>query len=207
MRFLRGRRALRPWERGPSQPSSTSQDIFDAIGPASRGTDPFGLGGEFKMSSRARKVLLAAAVPIVVVLIGWSLLPSGDAALDDAGTEGATEPSPTAPPDDAMRRSESDGVAVGSGRRGYALAMSELKGLPGDAAPGARLELWVAWDPPVTKEPRVQRLLGDVILEEIIPPLVPEAPATAVVSVPARSVPDLLYGDRYGALSVTTIPD
>jgi hypothetical protein len=58
----------------------------------------------------------------------------------------------------------------------------------------------------VTKEPRVQRLLIDVVLDEVIPPVVPEAPATAILSIPTKAVPDLLYGDRYGALSAIMLP-
>ena len=214
MRLLRGRRAKRPWERGPSQSASTSQDIFDSIGTAPRGTDPFGLGGDLKMSSRTRNLLLAAAAPVVIVAVAWSLLPSGtgdlvDERAEDVGEDvgNSLEASPPVPGDPSGDPSDSAGGASDApGRRGYALAVPELKGLPGGAAPGTRLELWVAWDPPVTKEPRVQRLLKDVILDEIIPPIVPEAPATAILSVPAKSVPDLLYGDRYGALSATMLP-
>jgi hypothetical protein len=215
--FLRGRRAKRPWERGPSHTASTSQDIFDSIGTAPRGTDPFGLGGDVKMSSRTRNLLLAAAVPVVTVAVAWSLLPSGTGDVVDGGTEDGGEeitedvggPLEAPSPEPADRSGDPSKPAGGAsdvaGRRGYALAVPELKGLPGGAAPGTRLELWVAWDPPVTKEPRVQRLLKDVILDEIIPPVVPEAPATAILSVPAKSVPDLLYGDRYGALSATML--
>jgi hypothetical protein len=212
--FLRGRRAKRPWERGPSHTASTSQELFDSIGTAPRGTDPFGLGGDLKMSSRTRNLLLAAAVPVVIGAVAWSLLPSGTGdgvkggaqdGLEDVGDP--LESSPPEPGDRSGDPSEPAGRASDApGRRGYALAVPELKGLPGGAAPGTRLELWVAWDPPVTKEPRVQRLLKDVILDEIIPPVVPEAPATAILSVPAKSVPDLLYGDRYGALSATMLP-
>lgn len=205
MRLLRGRRATRPWERGPSQRASTSQDIFDSIGTAPRGKDPFGLGGDLKMSSRTRNLLLAAAVPVVMVVVAWSLLPSGS---KDVGhsTGRAAAPSPTRS-EDVSDQSEGSGAAqVESGRRAYALAVPELKGLPANASPGTRLELWVAWDPPITKEPRVQRLIKEAILDEIIPPVVPEAPATAIVSVPTKSVPDLLYGDRYGALSATILP-
>jgi len=206
VRFLRGRRATRPWERGPSQRASTSQDIFDSIGAAPRGTDPFGLGGDLKMSSRTRNLLLAAAVPVVMVVVAWSLLPGGSGRAEDS-SDGVPGPSPVSSGDPSAGLQEGSGNAkVEPGRRAYAMAVPELKGLPGGAAPGTRLELWVAWDPPVTDEPRVQRLIADVILAEIIPPVVPEAPATAILTVPTSDVPDLLYGDRYGALSATILP-
>jgi hypothetical protein len=86
------------------------------------------------------------------------------------------------------------------------LEATALEGLPPDAPAGTRMELWVAWDPPVTKAPKVQRLLPEVILERTVPPVVPEAPATAIVAVPAKDVSRLVYGDRYGALSVALLP-
>jgi hypothetical protein len=206
MRLLRGRRAKRPWERGPSQTASTSQELFESIGTAPRGKDPFGLGGDLKMSSRTRNLLLAAAVPVVMVVVAWSVLPGGSKDVGGRAVRVAAPPS-ASPGDPAARHSEgSDAVSVESDRRAYALAVPEVKGLPADASPGTRLELWVAWDPPITKEPRVQRLIKEVVLDEIIPPVVPEAPATLILSVPTKAVPDLLYGDRYGALSATILP-
>lgn len=206
MSFLRGRSATRPWERGPSQTASTSQDIFDSIGPAPRDKDPFRWGGDLRMSSRTRNLLLAAAIPVVMVVVALTLLPSGSASVgESAGKAVAPSRASTVDP----RGDESDMTsndAVEQGRRAYAVALPELKGLPPEAIPGTRLELWVAWDPPVTKQPRVQKLIEDVILAEMIPPVVPEAPATAVLSVPTKTLPDLLYGDRYGALSATIVP-
>jgi hypothetical protein len=87
-------------------------------------------------------------------------------------------------------------------RRGYALSEADLTGLPPDSPPGTRLELWVTWEPPVTREVKLQRLLRDVVLERIIPGLTPEAPSTILLSVKTESVPDLLWADRFGGLSV-----
>lgn len=84
----------------------------------------------------------------------------------------------------------------------YAIALPELHGLPPQAAPGTELEIWVAWEPPVTEEPKIHRLLESVILEEIAPPLLPDGPHVAMLLVPRKGLSDLLYGDRYGALSV-----
>lgn len=85
----------------------------------------------------------------------------------------------------------------------YAVALDELHGLPPNAAPGSLLDIWVAWEPPVTKRPRIDRLLGEVVLEEIEPPILPDGPHAALLLVPEDQITDLLYGDRYGSLSVT----
>jgi hypothetical protein len=90
-------------------------------------------------------------------------------------------------------------------RRSYAVGLHELRGLPPDAQPGLRLELWVAWEPPLVERPRVDLLLEDVILEEIVPPTTPDGPAAAVLSVRPRDFVDLLYADRWGNLAVAVV--
>lgn len=91
-------------------------------------------------------------------------------------------------------------------RRSYAVGLQDLAGFPADAAPGAQLELWVTWEPPLTREPRLQKLIGDVVLERTIPGAVPEAPVSILLSVPADRVGDLIYADGFGKLSVA-IPE
>lgn len=116
-------------------------------------------------------------------------------------------PSPTQDADDVVAEGDSGSDVNSSLRRHtYAISVFDLAGLPPDAKPGTTLELWVAWDPPVTKSAQVQRLLRNVVLERIIPGPVMEAPSMALLSVLPRQVPDLLYGDRYGSLSVTVLP-
>ncbi|MGH2756822.1 MAG: hypothetical protein ACRDI3_03445 [Actinomycetota bacterium] len=91
-------------------------------------------------------------------------------------------------------------------RRSYAIALPELKGLPPDASPGTEMELWVAWEPPVTQRPRIQRLLRAVVLEKIAPPAIEGGPSVALLSIAASDVSDLMWGHRYGALSVVLLP-
>jgi len=105
----------------------------------------------------------------------------------------AAEAVPSPPPAHASLR-----------RRTYALGLHELGGLPPNAAPGSALELWVTWKPPLTKAARVHLLLDDVVVERVIPPSVPEGSTTVLISVPARGIPDLIYGDRFGELSAVT---
>ena len=93
-----------------------------------------------------------------------------------------------------------------SNLRSYALALPELRGLSPDTRPGARLELWVSWGPPITARPRLERLTRGVVLERIVPPLTPGAPDTALLLVPEREIADLLWADRYGSLSATRVP-
>jgi hypothetical protein len=135
--------------------------------------------------------------PAPVVAGGSPATPSAPAPPDAAGVPAAA-PSPTAP------GTLVDGAAAAEAaeRRSYAIGLQDLAGLPPDAAPGARLELWVTWEPPVAEEPQLQKLIGDVVLERTIPGSVPEAPVTVLLSVPADRVGDLIYADGYGRLSV-----
>ena len=99
-------------------------------------------------------------------------------------------PSPTQPPDDL---------------NSYAIALPELQGLPPDAKPGSRLELWVAWEPPVVKRLKVQRLLRNVTLEKIAPSVTGESPPVALLQVRDDQFEKLLWGDQYGRLSVAMV--
>lgn len=91
-------------------------------------------------------------------------------------------------------------------RRSYAVALHELQGLSPDTVPGAKLELWVSWEPPITKGPRLQKLLTDVLLEKVVPGVTPEAPATAILSIRHADTGDMMWADRYGSLSAVVIP-
>ncbi len=87
--------------------------------------------------------------------------------------------------------------------REYALAISELHGLPPDVQPGQQLELWVAWDPEFSDGPQIQRLLKTVTLTRFVEPVTADGPRVVILSVPVNRVGDLMYGDRFGSLSVT----
>jgi hypothetical protein len=91
----------------------------------------------------------------------------------------------------------------------YAIAVAELDGLPPDVEPGTVYDLWVTWEPPLVEQPDVQPLLRDVVLERVIPPIVPEGPTVAVLGIPRTktAVRALVYGDQYGKLSVVGAAD
>lgn len=162
------------------------------------------------MTSRQRTLLIASAVVLGAILLLWEPAPVAPeqptASTEIAGSPPPVDPSPapvlpTATP--AAVGEEADLVSSPAvDRREYALGMHELSGFPLETPPGARMELWVAWDPPLTKAPDVRRLIRDVIVADIIPPLTPDGPTAVIVSVPTARVPDLIYGDRYGDLSV-----
>ncbi len=169
------------------------------------------------MSRRILNLGIAAGIFVLVLVVGSQLLPATDpgALPSPSSTPPETEPraagstpSVAAQPSPSPRAEPIQPISNESETdvRTYALSVSELRGLPPNAAPGTQLELWVAWDPPLTKEPRFQLLVRRVILEKIVPGVTAEAPATALLRITKSQVPDLLYGDRYGSLSVTVLP-
>ena len=85
----------------------------------------------------------------------------------------------------------------------YAIALAELDGMSPDIVPGTPIDVWVTWDPPITRAPKVQRLLREVEVARVVPPVTPEGPEVVILRVGADRVPRLIYGDRYGALTVT----
>lgn len=90
-----------------------------------------------------------------------------------------------------------------SSRREYAVALSDLRGLPLDTAPGTPLELWVAWDEAYTDGPEIQKLVKSVTVARFLEPVTSEGPLVVVLSVPERSMRAVMYGDRFGSFSVT----
>lgn len=89
--------------------------------------------------------------------------------------------------------------------REYALSLERVTGIAPITPPGSRLELWVAWKPPVTRAPRIQRLLPSVTLQRIVPPVTPQGPLVAILLVDIDDMPDLLYAERYGSLSAAVV--
>jgi hypothetical protein len=152
------------------------------------------------MSRRLRNFLLAGGIAVAAGLFAAAFLfpsaaPSGSAQVGAIPPAPDPEQTPTSP----IQR-------AGSETRIYAVSLPRLQGLSASAVAGTRLELWVAWEPPITKAARFQKLLEDVVLEEIVPPPIPEAPPTALLSVDVDHVADLLYADRFGALTATIVP-
>ena len=140
-----------------------------------------------------------AAAAAVLVWVGSSILVGGESVPVAAPPTATPAPvevdtTPTARPE---RRTNN--------LRGYALSIPEVDGMPPDLEAGSELEVWVAWDPPLTKQPQIEPLVARVIYERTIPSVVPGGPPTAVILVPEGKVDELMYGDRYGALGVALL--
>ncbi len=151
------------------------------------------------MSKRRRNLLIGGfgALSLLVALTG---LRGGDRRPIEGGE---TRPAPAVAP---SRPPNGSSPSTAGEARGYWVSVAEVDGLPESAPPGTRMELWVAWEPPVTARPRVDRLVREVTLERIAPPVTPQGPAAALLSLPAARIGDVLYADRWGALSVAILP-
>lgn len=161
------------------------------------------------MNPRTKNLALAGGAVAVVGFIAVNTLMAPAAPLPGPAVGGASPGGPATPSqmaDPAAAASPSSTVPTTTSRRSYAVGLQDLAGFPPDAAPGARLELWVTWEPPLTREPQLRKLAGDVVLERMIPGAVPEAPVTVLLSLPADKVSDLMYADTFGKLSVA-IPE
>lgn len=158
------------------------------------------------MTSKHKRLAYTAGGFAFVLVVGWNLISSSPGVVSYAPPTSATlasSPSPSLTPTPvAVLRS---GATSAAGEVDYAIAAAELSGLSPDTPPGTLLDLWVAWDPPITDEPQVQRLLRGVRLSRLVPPATPEGPEVALLSIRPSQVSDLIWGDRYGSLSVTTI--
>lgn len=158
------------------------------------------------MNARTKNLLMVGGAVVLVGMVGVNtLMPAAPTAPVDAQAGAApVSPAPSGEPAPSPASPSPPGGLEdpAATRRSYAVGLHDLAGFPPDAAPGARLELWVTWEPPITEQPRLQKLIGDVVLERTIPGAIPEAPVTILLSVPAEKVSDLIYADTFGKLSV-----
>jgi hypothetical protein len=149
-----------------------------------------------RMSRGQRRLALAGIAAVALAVLTWT----SQRPVDELGTPAQSRPAPAPSPSTVITPPPSSPDA-----RTYALPLSGLHGLPSNAPSGTRMQLWVTWQPPLTKTPRVQSLLRDVILEGIAPPLTPGTPPTALLRVKETQIPRLIYGERYGELSAVIV--
>lgn len=142
-------------------------------------------------STRARRLALVTGVVVVLGVALSTTLPGGDR---------------SAPGADRVRDEERSDVPAATDPASYAFLLSDLGGLSPDVAPGTEIEIWVAWEPPVTKKLKVQRLVPHATVDKLIPSIEP-GPATVMLTLERRHIPDLMYGDVYGRLSTVQLPD
>jgi hypothetical protein len=150
-------------------------------------------------AARLKRAAIAIAIPLTAFLVVIKLF----APQAEVATVEPFKP-PVATPQ--QQETPSNVVPATDRFRSYALEITELDGLPPDASPGTALEIWVTWEPPITRRIRVQRLIQQARVERIIPNIVPEGPATVLLSIPRRDIADMFYGDRFGQLSAAILP-
>lgn len=170
--------------------SSSSAPVSGARPKSERTGDPAG----FSATRIRRLAMFALGVIVIGVLLTSVWLDSGESSggpHGEAARGASTSPGPPRPASDDLAS--------------YAFLLPELEGLPPDVRPGTAIEIWVAWEPPVTKKLQVQQLVPRATVDELIPSIEP-GPPTVMLSLERRHIPDLMYGDRYGSLSTVVLP-
>jgi hypothetical protein len=160
------------------------------------------------MSRRSRNLSLTAVVVFGMGMAAFNLVGRSES----LGGSGPGVPPGSAPietPNRVPGSPEPDGEHPSppevARARTYALSSAELEGLPPELAAGTVVQLWVAWEPPVTTRIRFQKLLSRVTIQRVLPGLTPREPETILVGLEPSQVSDLLYGDRYGSLSAVIL--
>ncbi|MGH2750315.1 MAG: hypothetical protein ACRDK3_05500 [Actinomycetota bacterium] len=147
------------------------------------------------INAKARRLsCLGAGVLVVGLLASTFVSDRGSSALE------SEEDTPGRPPGDDAREPSSRDLA------NYAFHLPELDALPPTAAPGTEIEIWATWEPPVTRKLKVQRLIPRAVVDKVIPSIDP-GPPTVVLELERRFIPDIMYGDRFGSLSVVIISE
>jgi hypothetical protein len=141
------------------------------------------------LKSRAGR-LVALGLIVVAMGLGASTL------LFDGETSKARLPTES----DAVARNE-PGPPAATDIASYAFLLPELEGLSSTVEPGTEIEIWATWEPPVTKRLKVQLLIPKATVTKVIPSIEP-GPPTVMLELERRLIPDILFGDRFGDLSV-----
>ncbi|MDQ5815688.1 MAG: hypothetical protein M3516_05270 [Actinomycetota bacterium] len=160
------------------------------------------------MNHRLKTVAPAIALALIAFFVATAVARgsghrTAPTSLPDARLSPA--PTPSSPPLDGAPAPSSP-AAERVSTRAYAIATTELAGLPPDPEPGAIFDLWVTWSPPVVEVVRIQKLIPGLTLEEIVPAVTSSGAEVAIFLVPVKSMSDLLWADRFGELSVTGLP-
>ena len=155
------------------------------------------------MTSSLRRAALLLFGVVAVGVVVWNLTP---APADDPSPSSLDAPSAYASGPSWPPSLPSGGrTSASNGTRDYAIALEELQGFPPDLPPGSVVELWVGWDRPSGAAPKLQRLIPRAELVRVVPPVTPGGPTAVVVRVPLNRMPDLLWADGYGSLSVAVL--
>lgn len=158
------------------------------------------------MTRRTTNLALAGLAVLILAWLVWPMLPSlTPSESETAASEEMLLMSPAPAASVEPTGHDAEPTPSAQALQSYAVALSELSGLPPDAAPGTLVDLWVAWDPPITRRTKIQRLLRAVTIERVVPPVTRTGTPSVLLGLQPRQVSDLIWADRYGTLSATVV--
>ena len=150
------------------------------------------------MTIALRRAGLLVFAVAAIAAVAWNVMPATPTATRDAGL-----PPPSEDPIPTIAPGPPDATSVQPREtRDYAIAHDELQGLPPDVPSGTLVELWVGWARPTGGPPKLQRLIPRAEFVRLVPPVTPGGSTAVVLRVPVGRMPDLLWADGYGSLSV-----
>ena len=174
------------------------KDVLQVATRSGSGSAARALGGGLAgIPSRTKRLALAGSVFLFVIYLGWDMF-SGI-----TGGAGATPMSPIVSASPVTAPSPAPSTPTPAGRAGYWVDVAEISGLSPQTPVGTTIDLWVAWDPPLTKQPEIRHLLDGVVVQEIAPPISASDPTGVLLSIDRKDRDALLWADRYGSLSAT----
>ena len=164
------------------------------------------LGGDLAgLILRYRRSGLVVVAVLFLAYLGWDML-AGMSAEPPRPVRSATDPVPTTSPTSPGTSEDAIPLDRHEGSVAYSIDLDEITGLSPVADPGSIAELWVTWDRPLTRVPKLQSVVRDAVLAEISPPITADGPTVATFLVSRKSVERLLLAERYGSLSATVDP-
>ncbi len=146
------------------------------------------------LKTRAGRLVCLGVAVFFIALGASAMLVDGESAATGSRDEGVTA------------RDTDQAQPAATDPASYAFLLPELEGLPPNTPSGTEIEIWATWEPPVTKKLKVHQLIPRATVTEIIPSIEP-GPPTVMLEVERRAIPDLMYGDRFGALSIVLASD
>lgn len=164
--------------------------------------------GRLIEAAQARRRFLVIAFLFTSVPLGL-MIGSGS---EDPGAPGLAAAPATTGMDGSGETAEWHDPALGpaaieffESRVTYWVGLYRIGGLSGTTPPGTEVEIWATWEPPITDEPRAQRLIRSAYIEKVIPPITPDGTYEIALSLARKDVPNMIYGERYGQLSAAVI--
>lgn len=194
------------------------RDLLQVAARSGSGSAARALGsGLAGMRTATRRILILGGIIVAMLYLGWDVFSGITQTSHRTASPSATAPqsapasqdtvaSPTPDPGPYSGTHAFGGSHADASRVTYAIDVNEVAGLAPNVPPGTIVDIWVTWDRTVTKTPALQRLVRGAFVEEIAPPVTPNGQFVAILSVDKRKVENLLWGDRYGALSATIMP-